>query len=61
MPSTDQSTLPAPSDRYIDDLDAANRKIEELYRFIEMTEAMLPAGKDCIRIRAFLRKEGVWK
>lgn len=48
-------------DAYIDDLDKANKKINELYHFIEMTEALTYDQATSTRIRSFLEQEGIWK
>ncbi len=45
---------------YLDELDAANRKIDQLYHFIEMTEALTYDQATAKRIRSFLQEEGVW-
>ncbi len=46
---------------YLDELDAANRKIDQLYHFIEMTEALTYDQATSKRIRSFLQEEGVWE
>lgn len=48
-------------DSYIEDLDNANKKIGQLYHFIEMTEALTYDQATATRIRSFLQEEGIWK
>lgn len=47
-------------DPYIEDLDKANKKIEELYHFIEMTEALTYDQATATRISTFLKQQGIW-
>jgi hypothetical protein len=49
------------ADFYIAELDKANKKIEQLYEFIELTEALTYDKATASRIRSFLTIEGVWK
>jgi len=44
-----------------DELNQANKKISELYHFIEMTEALTYDDATRARIRSFLKEEGIWK
>lgn len=44
-----------------DELNQANKKIDELYHFIEMTEALTYDNATRARIRSFLKEEGIWK
>lgn len=48
-------------DSYIEDLDTANKKIDQLYHFIEMTEALTYDQATSKRIRSFLIEEGIWQ
>jgi len=48
------------TDYYIDALDKANKKIEQLYHFIEMTEALTYDQATSNRIYSFLQEEGIW-
>jgi hypothetical protein len=48
-------------DPYIDELDKANKKIDQLYHFIEMTEALTYDQATSKRIRSFLQEEGIWE
>jgi hypothetical protein len=54
------SSVACAIDAYIEDLDKANKKIQELYHFIEMTEALTYDKATGVRIRTFLTEEGVW-
>ena len=45
----------------LDELSRANKKILELYHFIEMTEALTYDEATSKRISDFLIAEGVWK
>lgn len=47
-------------DPYIAEMDKLNKKIDELYQFIEMTEALTYDQATATRIRTFLQKEGIW-
>jgi phage-related protein len=49
------------ADFYIAELDTANKKIDELYHFIEMTEALTYDQATAKRISTFLTEQGVWK
>lgn len=49
------------ADHYIDELDKANKKIDQLFHFIEMTEALTYDQATSKRIRSFLTEEGIWK
>jgi len=44
-----------------DELRKANEKIDELYHFIEMTDALTYDQATSKRIKTFLTEEGVWK
>lgn len=44
----------------IDELNKANKKISDLYHFIEMTEALTYDDATRARIRSFLKEEGIW-
>lgn len=46
---------------FIEELDKANRKIEQLYHFIEMTEALTYDQATSTRICSFLKEEGIWQ
>jgi hypothetical protein len=48
------------ADFYLHELDIANKKIDELYHFIEMTEALTYDSATAKRIREFLKQQGVW-
>lgn len=45
---------------YISELDKANKKIDQLFHFIEMTEALTYDQATSKRIRSFLEEEGIW-
>lgn len=49
------------TDFYLDELDKANKKIDQLYHFIEMTEALTYDQATATRIQSFLKEEGIWK
>jgi len=49
------------ADFYLHELDKANKKLDELYHFIEMTEALTYDQATATRIRSFLQEEGIWK
>lgn len=49
------------SDDYLEELDKAYKKIDLLYHFIEMTEALTYDQATSTRIRSFLTEEGIWK
>ena len=49
------------SESYLDELEKANKKIEQLYHFIEMTEALTYDRATSVRIRSFLQEKGVWE
>ena len=55
------SSIAGAIDTYIEDLDTANKKIDELYHFIEMTEALTYDIATATRIRSFLQEEGIWQ
>jgi hypothetical protein len=55
------SSVAGAIDAYIEDLDTANKKIQELYHFIEMTEALTYDQATVTRIRSFLTEEGIWQ
>jgi hypothetical protein len=55
------SSVAGAIDPYIDELDKANRKIDQLYHFIEMTEALTYDQATATRIRSFLQEEGIWE
>jgi hypothetical protein len=46
---------------YLNELDKANKKIDQLYHFIEMTEALTYDQATATRIRSFLQEEGIWQ
>jgi hypothetical protein len=45
---------------YLNELDKANKKIDELYHFIEMTEALTYDQATAKRINTFLKQQGLW-
>ena len=47
-------------DFYLQELDKANLKIDQLYHFIEMTEALTYDDATRKRISSFLKDEGIW-
>lgn len=47
-------------DPYVGQIDDLNKKISELYEFIEITEALTNDRATAIRIRQFMQKEGIW-
>lgn len=49
------------ADHYIDELDKANKKIDELLHFIEMTEALTYDQATAKRICLFLEQQGIWQ
>lgn len=49
------------ADFYVSELDKANKKIDQLYHFIEMTEALTYDQATSKRIRSFLIEEGIWQ
>lgn len=49
------------ADHYINELDRANKKIDQLFHFIEMTEALTYDQATSKRIRSFLQEEGIWE
>lgn len=55
-----ESTETAIIDIYLKELDKAYKKIEELYHFIEMTEALTYDQATSKRIHSFLKEEGIW-
>ncbi len=55
------SSVAGAEDFYIDALDKANQKIDQLYHFIEMTEALTYDQATSKRIRSFLQEEGIWE
>lgn len=54
------SSVAGAIDAYIEDLDRTNKKIQDLYHFIEMTEALTYDQATATRIRSFLQEEGIW-
>lgn len=54
------SSVAGAADFYINELDKANQKIDQLYHFIEMTEALTYDQATATRIRSFLQEEGIW-
>lgn len=48
------------ADHYIDELDKANKKIDQLFHFIEMTEALTYDQATAKRINSFLTQQGIW-
>lgn len=48
------------ADYYIDELDKANKKIDELYMFIETIEALTFDKATAVRIRDFMVQQGMW-
>lgn len=48
------------ADYYIDELDKANKKIDELYMFIETIEALTSDKATAVRIRDFMVQQGMW-
>ena len=46
---------------YIDELDKANKTIDTLVHFIEMTEALTYDQATARRICDFLKQQGIWK
>lgn len=48
------------ADHYINELDKANKKIDELFHFIEMTEALTYDQATAKRISTFLIQQGIW-
>jgi hypothetical protein len=48
-------------DPYVAEIDQLNKKIDHLYQFIEMTEALTYDKATATRIRTFLQKEGIWQ
>lgn len=49
------------ADFYLQELDKANKKIDKLFHFIEMTEALTYDQATSKRIRSFLIEEGIWQ
>jgi hypothetical protein len=49
------------ADFYIRELDKANKKVDQLYGFIEFLEALTMDSNTSERIRTFLEKEGIWE
>ena len=47
-------------DIYQKELEKSHAKIEQLYHFIEMTEALTYDVKTALRIETFLKEEGIW-
>jgi hypothetical protein len=45
---------------YLHELDKAHKKIDQLFHFIEMTEALTYDQATAKRIRSFLQEEGIW-
>lgn len=48
------------ADHYLNELDRANKNIDRLYHFIEMTEALTYDQATAKRIRSFLIEENIW-
>ena len=48
-------------DPYLAELDEANRKIDDLYDFIEVIEALTTDPATAKRIRSFLIQQGIWQ
>ena len=48
------------TDFYINELDKANKKIDQLLHFIEMTEALTYDQATAKRIHSFLTQQGIW-
>lgn len=48
------------ADFYLHELDKANKKIDQLFHFIEMTEALTYDPATAKRIRTFLTEQGIW-
>lgn len=55
------ATVNVDTEFFIEKLDKANRKIEQLYHFIEMTEALTYDQATSKRISSFLIEEGIWQ
>ena len=55
------SSVAGAIDPYIDEIDKLNKKLDELYHFIEMTEALTYDQATATRIRSFLQEEGIWQ
>jgi hypothetical protein len=55
------SSVAGAIDSYIEELDQANKKIDDLYQYIELLEALTEDKATAKRIRSFLVKEGIWK
>jgi hypothetical protein len=55
------SSVAGAIDPYIDEIDKLNKKIDQLYHFIEMTEALTYDKATATRIRSFLQEEGIWQ
>ena len=49
------------NDNYLNELDEANKIIDKLYHFIEMTEALTYDQATAKRITDFLKEQKVWK
>ena len=64
MLTTDEKPCPSSVagilDPYITELDEAHKKIDRLYHFIEMTEALTYDDATAKRIRTFLQQEQLW-
>lgn len=58
------SAFPAPQTDeqfYLEELDAANKKLDAAIQFIELLEALTTDKETANRIRKYLEQEGVWK
>lgn len=48
-------------DFYLHELDKANKRLDEVFHFIEMTEALTYDKATSERIAIFLKQQGIWK
>lgn len=55
-----RSSAVAIIDPYVGQIDQLNKKITELYEFIELTEALTTDKSTAVRIRKFMQNEGIW-
>lgn len=55
-----QEVLESDVDFWLAELDKANKKIDELFHFIEMTEALTYDEATARRIRTYLQQQGIW-
>lgn len=46
---------------YLDELDKANKKLDEAIEFIELLEALTTDKDTANRIRKYMEQEGIWK